>query len=132
MTDHVTRFVEAMDRKDAEGIRAALAPDVRLVAMAPDAFHVRDGADAAAEKLGEWYASWEEEPRFAFLSRLDDGDRSVVEFERASSFEGDAYVVRQAQVIRSGPEGIEEMRIYCTGPRTGAPDLAAAFGAAAA
>ena len=61
MTDPVSRLVEAIDRKDAEGIRDAYAPDARLVAMAPDNFYLMDGADAVAAKLAEWYASWEED-----------------------------------------------------------------------
>lgn len=128
MTDPVSRLVEAIDRKDAAGIRAALAPEVRLAGSVPESFHLIEGADAVAAKLADWYASWEEEPAYSFLRRLEDGDRAVVEFERTSTFENARWVVRQAHVMRVGPEGIEELRVYCCGPRAGAPELAAAFG----
>lgn len=131
MTATVSRYLEAIDRKDAEGIRDALAPDVRMVGMAPDVFYLLEGADAAAEKLAQWYASWEEEPAFSFLSLIQDGDRVVAEFERTSTFEGAPWVVRQAHVLEVGPEGIAELRVYCSGPRQGTPELAAAYAGAA-
>jgi ketosteroid isomerase-like protein len=131
MTATVSRYLEAIDRKDAEGIRAALAPDVRMVGMAPDVFYLLEGADAAAEKLAQWYASWEEEPAFSFLRLIEDGDVVVAEFERTSTFEGAPWVVRQAHVIEVGPDGIAELRVYCSGPRQGTPELAAAYAGAA-
>jgi hypothetical protein len=127
MTDPVSRLVEAIDRKDPEGIRNALAPDVRFAGMVPDNFYLMDGADTVAAKLADWYASWEEEPSYAFLGRVQAGDRAVVEFERTSTCEGDPWVVRQVHVMRVGPQGIEELRVYGCGPRHGEPELAAAY-----
>jgi ketosteroid isomerase-like protein len=131
MNATVSRYLEAIDRKDAEGIRDALAPDVRMVGMAPDVFYLLEGADAATEKLAQWYASWGEEPAFSFLSLIQDGDRVVAEFERTSTFEDAPWVVRQAHVIELGPDGIAELRVYCSGPRQGTPELAAAYAGAA-
>ncbi len=131
MNATVSRYLEAIDRKDAEGIRDALAPDVRMVGMAPDVFYLLEGADAATEKLAQWYASWEEEPAFSFLSLIQEGDRAVAEFERTSTFEDAPWVVRQAHVIELGPDGIAELRVYCSGPRQGTPELAAAYAGAA-
>jgi len=131
MTTTVSRYLEAIDRKDAEGIRDTLAPDVRMVGMAPDVFYLLEGADAAVEKLAQWYASWEEEPAFSFLRLIQDGDRVVAEFERTSTFEDAPWVVRQAHVLELGPEGITELRVYCSGPRQGTPELAAAYAGAA-
>lgn len=131
MNATVSRYLEAIDRKDAEGIRDALAPDVRMVGMAPDVFYLLEGADAATEKLAQWYASWEEEPAFSFLSLIQEGDRAVAEFERTSTFEDAPWVVRQAHVIELGPDGITELRVYCSGPRQGTPELAAAYAGAA-
>jgi hypothetical protein len=76
MTDPVSRLVDAIDRKDPEGIRDALAPDVRFAGMVPDNFSLMDGADTVAAKLAD---------------------------------------------------GIEELRVYCCGPRQGAPEVAAAY-----
>src|SRR5262245_30826899 len=129
MTDPVKRLVEAIDRKDAAGIRAAYAPDARLVAMTPNTFQVATGADDVAEKLAGWFTTWEEEPHYAFIGTVREGDRAVVEFERTSSYEGADWVVRQAHVMEVGPAGIVEHRMYCLGPREGEPQLAAAYGA---
>lgn len=128
MNDFVTNLLGAIDNKDAAGIRGAYAPEARLVTMTPDTFQTTEGVDAVAEKLAEWYASWEENPGFSFLSTIRDGDRVVVEFERTSTFEGANFVVRQAHVMDVGPAGIRDHRIYCCGPRQGEPELAAAYG----
>lgn len=127
MTDPVSLLVEAIDRKDAEGIRAAYAPGARLVAMTPNTFQVAVGADAVAEKLAGFFASWEEEPAYSYLGTIRSGDRALVEFERTSTFEGAPWVVRQAHVIQVGPAGIGEHRMYCCGPRAGEPELAATY-----
>lgn len=131
MSDPVFRLVEAIDRKDAQGIRDAYAPGARLVAMTPNTFQVATGAEDVAAKLAEWFATWEEEPSYSFLGTVRDGDRAVVEFERVSTFEGAPWVVRQAHVIEVGAEGIVEHRMYCCGPREGEPELAAAYAGAA-
>jgi ketosteroid isomerase-like protein len=130
MTDHVTRLIEAIDRKDPEGIRAAYATDARLVAMTVSTSQVHEGGDAVTAKMAEWFATWEEEPGYSFLGTVRNGDQAVVEFERTSTFEGAPWVVRQAHVLRLGPEGIREHRMYCCGPREGEPELAAAVGGA--
>jgi ketosteroid isomerase-like protein len=131
MTDPVSRLVEAIDRKDAQGIRDALAPDVRFAGMVPENFYLMDGADTVAAKLADWYASWEEDPSYAFIGRVQDGDRVVVEFERTSTCEGEPWVVRQVHVMRVSDLGIEELRVYCCGPRQGEPELAAAYAGSA-
>jgi len=128
MTDPVTRLVQAIDRKDPEAIRAAYAPDARLVTMTPNTFGVATGAGDVAAKLSEWFTSWGEEPSYAFLGTVREGDRAVVEFERTTTYEGADWVVRQAHVLEVGPAGIVEHRAYCSGPREGAPELAAAYG----
>lgn len=127
MTDPVSLLIEAMDNKDAAGIRAAYAPDARLVTMTPNTFRVAVGADDVSATLAEWYTTWEEEPSYAFLGTIRSGDRALVEFERTSTFEGAPWVVRQAHVMQIGPAGITEHRIYCVGPRAGEPELAAAY-----
>ena len=127
MTDPVTRLVEAFDRKNARGIRDVYAPAARLVAMTPNTFQVAVGADDVAAKLAEFLASWEEEPSYSFLGTVRDGDRAAIEFERVSTFEGAPWVVRQAHLVQVGDEGIVEHRMYCCGPREGAPELGGAY-----
>ena len=127
MPDHVARLVEAIDRKDVDGIRASYAPGARLVAMTPNTFQVAVGVDDIVEKMSGWFASWEEEPSYAFLGTVRSDDRAVVEFERTSTYEGSPWVVRQAHVLQVGPDGIAEHRMYCCGPREGAPELASAY-----
>ncbi len=127
MSQHVADLIAAIDRKDADGIRAAYAPGARLVAMTPNTFQVHEGVDAVAAKVAEWYTTWEEAPAYSFLSTTEDGERIVVEFERTSTYEGATWVVRQAHILASGPEGIEDHRMYCCGPREGQPELAAAY-----
>ena len=123
MTDPVSRLVEAIDRKDAAGIRAAYAPGARLVGMTPNTFQVAVGVDEVVEKMTGWFASWEEEPAYSFLGTVRSGDRAVVEFERTSTYEGAPWVVRQAHVLELSPDGITEHRMYCCGPREGSPEL---------
>lgn len=131
MTDHISALVEAIDEKDAAGIRAAYAPDARLVAMTPNTFQVATGADDVAAKLAEWFTTWEEDPSYSFLGTIRDGDRALIEFERTSTFEGRPWVVRQAHVVQVGPAGIIEHRMYCVGPRAGEPELAKTYEGAA-
>lgn len=130
MSQHVADLIAAIDRKDADGIRAVYAPDARLVAMTPNTFQVHEGVDAVAAKLAEWFTTWEDAPAYSFLRTIEDGDRTVVEFERTSTYEGASWVVRQAHVLTSGPDGIDEHRMYCCGPREGQPDLGAAYAGA--
>ncbi len=130
MTDPVQQLTESIDRQDVAGIRAAYAADARLLAMTPNTFQVHDGAGAVAAKLGEWFAGWEEDPRYTFLGVIRDGGRAVVEFERASTFEGEPWVTRQSHALELGPGGIIVHRMYCCGPRAGTPELAAALAGA--
>ena len=125
-----TALLDAMTHKDADAMRALYAPDALLVTMSPNMFHTARGADAAGARLAEWFASWEEEPGFSFLRQVHEGDRVAVDFERTSTYEGAAWVVRQAHLIEVGPDGIRDHRVYCCGAREGAPDLAAAYGEA--
>ena len=126
MSQHVADLIAAIDRQDADGIRAAYAPGARLVAMTPNTFQVHEGVDAVAAKVAEWYTTWEEAPAYSFLSMTEDADRIVVEFERTSTYEGATRVVRQAHILTPGPQGIEDHRMYCCGPREGQPELAPA------
>lgn len=127
MSRHVADLIAAIDRKDADGIRAAYAPGARLVAMTPNTFQVHQGVDAVAAKVAEWYTTWEEAPAYSFVSTTEDAERIVVEFERTSTYEGATWVVRQAHILTPGPQGIEHHRMYCCGPREGQPELAAAY-----
>ena len=127
MNDRITTLFEAIDRQDSDGMRAAYAPDARLVTMTPNTFKVDTGVDEIGARLTDWYVSWEQEPAFSFLSRIDHDGHVFVEFERTSSYEGDRWVVRQSHVLDVGPDGVREHRIYCCGPRQGSPDLAAIY-----
>lgn len=131
MTDPVSRLVEAIDRKDAEGIRAAYAPEARFIGMTPNTFQVAEGADAVAAKMAEWFTSWGDDPSYSFLGTVRQGERVAVEFERTSTYEGAEWVTRQAHLMQVGPAGILEHRVYCCGPREGSPELASAYAAVA-
>lgn len=127
MSDPVTRLVEAMGKKDPDGIRAAFAPNARLIVMTPNTFQVMDGPDDVAGKLVEFFASWEEDPEWSYLDIWRDGRVAVIEFERTSTYEGKPFVVRQSHSVVVGEEGIERHKMYCCGPREGGPDLARAL-----
>jgi SnoaL-like domain len=127
MSDPVSRLVDGMGKKDPEAMAAAYAPNARLVAMTPNTFQVLDGRDAVVGKLAEFYASWEEDPEWAFLDIWRDGPVTVIEFERTSTYDGKPFVVRQSHTVVTGAEGIERHRIYCCGPREGEPELARAL-----
>ena len=131
MTDPVTRLVEAIDRMDPAGIRAAYAPEARFVGMTPNTFQLVEGADAVAGKVADWFTTWGADPSYTFLGTVRDGERVVVEFERTNHFEGAGWVTRQAHVMRVGPAGIVEHRVYCCGPREGTAELAAAYAGSA-
>ena len=128
MNDPVTTLLGAIDRGDADAMRSVYASDACLITMTPNTFNTDEGVDAVTARLADWFLSWEEEPRFAFLGTVCDGNRVFAEFERTSTFEGAHRVVRQAHVMDVGPDGIKEHRVYCCGPRAGEPELAAAYG----
>jgi len=131
MTDPVQQLTDSIDRMDVPGIRAAYAEDARLLAMTPNTFQVHDGPEAIAAKLGEWFASWGEDPSYSFLGLVREGDRAVVEFERVNTYEGETWVARQSHTLELGPEGIVTHRMYCCGPRAGTPELAEGLAARA-
>ena len=127
MIDHITTFLGAIEQGDPQAVRSVYASDARLITMTPNTFNTDEGVDAIAARLEDWFLSWEERPGFSFLSTIRDGNRTFVEFERTSTYEGAQWVVRQAHVMDVAPDGIREHRIYCCGPREGKPDLAAAY-----
>ncbi len=127
MNDPVTSLVDAIDRRDADAMRALYEPDARLITMTPNTFLVAEGPDAITERLADWFISWEEEPAFSYIGTIRQGDNVAVEFERTSVYEGEPWVVRQAHMLHVGDATIREHRIYCCGPRKGAPDLAALY-----
>jgi hypothetical protein len=131
VSDPVATLIEGMEQQNPARIRAAYADDARLLAMTPNTFQIHEGADAAAAKIGEWFAGWERDPRWTFIRVHRDGGRAVVEFERASTFEDEPWVTRQAHVLEVTGEGIVEHRMYCCGPRAGAPELAEALAGSA-
>lgn len=130
MNDHITTLLGALESRDPQAIRSAYTSQARLITMTPNTFNTDEGVEAIATRLEEWFLSWEEQPGFSFLSTIRDGNRTFVEFERTSTYDGAQWVVRQAHVMDVAPEGIREHRIYCCGPRQGEPDLAAAYGGA--
>lgn len=130
MTDPVQQLADSIDGMDVPGIRAAYAEGARLVAMTPNTFQVHDGPDAIAAKLGEWFASWGEDPRYSFIGVIREGDRAVIEFERVNTYEGETWVSRQSHTLELGAEGIVTHRMYCCGPRAGAGELAESLVAA--
>jgi hypothetical protein len=127
MPEPVAQLVEAMGKKDPDGICAAFAANARLIVMTPNTFQVVDGREDVAAKLSEFFASWEEDPEWSYLDIWRDGRVAVIEFERTSTYEGKPFVVRQSHSVVVGDEGIERHRMYCCGPREGGPDLARAL-----
>lgn len=130
--DPVSALVDAVARQDVSAMRGLYAPDAVLVTMSPNTFHTARGPEAIAERLAEWFASWEEGPRFTYLRQVREGDHAAIEFERTSRFEGADWVVRQAHHVDLGEGCIRAHRVYCTGAREGAPDLAGATAGGAA
>lgn len=122
--DGAAQLLEAIDRRDVAALEAVYAPDSVLVTVTPNTRKVAHGPEAIAALLGEWYASWEEDPGFSWLEVLSHGQRAMVEFERVSTFEGEPWVVCQAHALEWDDDGIRVHRIFCTGPRAGEPHVA--------
>ena len=122
MSQHVADLIAAIDRKDADGIREAYAPDARLVAMTPNTFQVaRRAPTTSPPSSRSGSRAGRRSRRYSFLGTIRDGDRAVVEFERTSTFEGAPVGGAPGpRPAASGAEGIEEHRMYCCGPREGA------------
>lgn len=93
------RFVDAIHARDGEGVRAALAPDVRF--FSPVVFSAYEGRDVVGTILVEGAMKVFED--FSYVHRLEDGEERV------------AALIFQARVGERALDGLDLLRFDADG-----------------
>ena len=116
------RFVAAVHALDGEGVREALAPDVRF--FSPVVFRSYEGRDVVGTILAEGAMKVFE--NFSYVHRLEDGERRVATLIFSAEVSGRA--LDGLDLLRFDEDGlIDEMKVMVR-PRSGLEALAEAMG----
>ena len=111
------RFAKALAAKDAEGLKALLAPDVDFRAMTPTKFweSTDPGEIVDATLLGTWFSPEREIVSVQCMEedRTSPMDRVGYRF-RVRRPEGE-FVVEQQAYYQSADDRMSWLRIMCTG-----------------
>ena len=115
-SDIAGRFLEALSRRDYDGLATTFAPDGRLRGLVPSALREAEGREAVAERFGIWNDAedWEllesDVENFADIVKL----RWRV---AATDPELGRTVYEQTAYAEIGERGIAWMNLVCSGER---------------
>jgi ketosteroid isomerase-like protein len=115
-SDIATRFLEALSRRDFDGLAATFAPDGKLRGLVPSALREAEGRDAVAERFGIWNDAEEWE---LLDSEVEDfADVVKLRWHVASTDPEQGRLVYE-QTAYAGIEegGIVWMNLVCSGER---------------
>lgn len=106
----IEQLLDAVDRHDAEGVVALAAPDIRMLVV--DGRRA-EGADALRELMVEFLGSLRR-TEHRITAQWHVGDVWIAEVD--ATYELQDYLelkdLPRAFVVRTGPDGIAEMRVY--------------------
>jgi hypothetical protein len=117
-----TRLLEALARKDFDGMRACFTEDARLRALVPTALREDEGAKAIEARFRLW---WEEIDRFELVeSDVGDlADRTHMRYRLTGVDPEDGPVVVEQHAYLTSENGhIRAMDLVCSGFRPTAQD----------
>lgn len=116
--DHARRFVAAIASKDAEALRATLAPDVDFKGLTPGRLWEGRSPDEVHDVvLGTWFSEDDRVTAVVEVTEDQVADTRRIGYRFDLELPDGPYVVEQQAYYRTGPEGIEHLRIVCSGFR---------------
>ena len=115
-SDVAERFLEALSRRDFDGLAATFAPEGKLRGLVPSTLREAEGRKAVAERFGIWNdgAEWE-----LLESEVEDF-ADVVKLRwriAATDPEEGRTVYEQTAYAELGAGGIAWMNLVCSGER---------------
>lgn len=119
--DEARQFVDAIVRHDAAALARTMSPTVDFKGLTPGRLWEASSPDGVVDAvLGHWF---EEKDRIVeLLDLVEDevADTHRIAYRFALQNPDGAYVAEQQAYYRTGPTGIEHLRIMCSGyrPRT--------------
>jgi hypothetical protein len=122
MASPARSFVDAIAARDEDALKDALAPDVDFKGLTPRRLWEADSPDGVRDVvLGHWF---EEQDRVTAVQDVTEGqvaDTARIGYRLDLELPDGPYVVEQQAYYRSGPQGIDYLRIVCSGfrPRGG-------------
>ncbi len=106
-------WVAAYAAADAAAVGKLCAPDVRCDISVPEWRFWLSGADNVAEFLAA--EEFHEGYRVTGSSVRATEDGAVVEVESRFLHDGEERLTREVHLLRSGPGGVTDLTVYCTG-----------------
>ena len=111
-------FVAAIAARDEEALRGSLAPDVDFKGLTPRKLWEADSPDGVRDVvLGHWF---EEQDRVTAVRDVTEGevaDTARIGYRLELECPDGPYVAEQQAYYRAGPQGIDYLRIMCSGFR---------------
>lgn len=111
-------FVDAIAARDEDALRGSLAPHVDFKGLTPRRLWEADSPDGVRDVvLGHWF---EEHDRVTAVRDVTEGevaDTARIGYRFDLELPDGPYVVEQQAYFRSGPQGIDYLRIMCSGFR---------------
>lgn len=112
------RFVEAIGRRDADALTGVLATDVDFKALTPRRFWEASTPDGVLDiVLGHWFAEQDRITEVTSVTEDAVADTSRIGYRFDLELPDGPYVLEQQAYYRSGNDGIEYLRIVCSGFR---------------
>ena len=118
VTSPARSFVDAIATRDEDALRGSLAPDVDFKGLTPGTFWEADSPDGVRDiVLGHWF---EEHDRVTAVRDVTEGevaDTMRIGYRLDLECPDGPHVVEQQAYYRTGPGGIDYLRIVCSGFR---------------
>ena len=124
MASPARSFVDAIVARDEEALRGSLASKVDFKGLTPGRFWEADDPGGVRDVvLGHWF---EDQDKVVAVRDVTEGqvaDTLRIGYQLDLECPDGPYVVEQQAYYRTGPDGIDYLRIVCSGfrPRAGDP-----------
>jgi hypothetical protein len=110
--------VDAIVARDEDSLRGSLAPDIDFKALTPRKFWEADSPEGVRDVvLGTWFEEHDKVTGVREVTEGEVGDTSRIGYQFELECPDGPYVLEQQAYYRSGPEGIDYLRIVCSGYR---------------
>ena len=111
-------FVDAIVARDEDALRGTLAPGVDFKGLTPGRLWEADDPDGVLDVVfGHWFEEHDKVTGVADLTEGEVGDTSRIGYQLDLELPDGPYVVEQQAYYRTGPAGIDYLRIVCSGFR---------------
>ena len=111
-------FVDAIAAHDEDALRGSLAPDVDFKGLTPGRLWEADSPDGVRDVvLGHWFEEHDRVSAVRDVTEGEVGDTRRIGYRLDLECPDGPYVVEQQAYYRTGPDGIDHLRIVCSGFR---------------